>query len=569
MTQAIDALIVGAGPVGLTMAAELERHGLRCRIIDKSPVATDKSKALVVWTRTLELLENIGLAEKFVESGMLLDGSTIYADGEPKIHLVMDVAHTRFPRPVMIPQCGTEGLLTEHLASRGIRVERSTELLRFLQTSSGVTAVLQRADGTSEEVTASWLLGCDGAHSTVRHQLGMEFTGDAEENDWMLADVHISGNLAANEVSIFWHKDGILAFFPFAPGRFRMIADLGLARGVGKPPDPTLEEVQATIDRRGPQGLRAHDPVWLSGFRIHERKVSDYRAGRVFLAGDAAHIHSPAGGQGMNTGMQDAVNLAWKLALVQKGRGHESPLLDSYSQERSEVGDMVLRSASAATKIATLRNPISQFVRNHTASFLGSFSFFRQRATNALTELSVNYPHSPLSGEHRGVAQLAWLTSGIKPGDRVPDAILTSGASGALERLSSLLHGTQHHLLLLAGRSERGAIESLAEISRLARKQYGDLLKTHLLFPGSTLHHDQASLAIAFDDVWLDAQHTVHAQHAVHEPALVLVRPDNYVGFRSQPASWEALLAHLARQLIPLSAPSALQTIAPPLAAAR
>jgi len=271
----------------------------------------------------------------------------------------------------------------------------------------------------------------------------------------------------------------------------------------------------------------------------------------VFLAGDAAHIHSPAGGQGMNTGMQDAVNLAWKLAMVQRGDGKAVPLLDSYSQERSEVGDMVLRNATAATKLATLRNPISQFVRNHTASFLGSFSFFRQRATSALTELAVNYPHSPLNGEHRGLTQLAWLTHGVKPGDRLPDAILTGGNSGELEHLANILHGTGHQLLLLSGTTDQSGIEKLVEISRLARKQYGEILKTQLIVPSSTLHNNQTSLALAFDGVWLDAQHTVHSQHAVHEPALVLVRPDGYVGFRSQPATWESLLSHLVKQFVP------------------
>src|SRR5262249_1437619 len=151
---------------------------------------------------------------------------------------------------------------------------------------------------------------------------------------------------------------GVLAFFPFAPGRCRVIADMGTAGGAGRPPDPTLAEVQAVVDERGPAGVRLSEPHWLAGFRIHERKVADYRGGRVFLAGDAAHIPSPAGGQGMNTGMQDAWNLAWKLALVQSGRGRPAPLLDSYGRERGAVGEMVLRQAAGMTRAATLRNPI-------------------------------------------------------------------------------------------------------------------------------------------------------------------------------------------------------------------
>lgn len=549
----LDALIVGAGPVGLTMAAELRRHGLTCRIIDKAPTATDKSKALVVWTRTLEHLENMGLAEKFVDAGMLLDGATIHADGEPKIHLTMDVQHTRFPRPLMIPQSKTEALLAEHLRMHGVQVERSTELLHFSEQAEHVEAVLKRADGTEEAVTASWLLGCDGAHSTVRHQLQMEFSGSAEPNDWLLADVHVRSGLPAAEISIFWHALGILVFFPFESGRYRVIADIGFAKDLSKPADPTLADVQRVVNERGPEGVELYDPIWLAGFRINERKVANYRAGRVFLSGDAAHIHSPAGGQGMNTGMQDAVNLAWKLALVQKGRGLAAPLLDSYSEERSAVGDTVLRAAGMLTRVATLRNPISQFVRNHTASMLGSFSIFRQRATNALTELAVNYPHSPLSSEHHALHVLSWLTGGIKPGERVPDAILVAAKNGALERLSTLLHGTEHHLFYFIGKSDPSAFMLLADICHQVQHKFQGLIQSHLLVPAGAIPHDQMAQVEVYDGVWLDAQRTVHGQHAIHEPALVLVRPDGYVGFRCQPASWETLLTHLRKQLVPVT----------------
>jgi hypothetical protein len=211
-------------------------------------------------------------------------------------------------------------------------------LTDIIESAEHVGAIMEGV--TLETLTTDWLIGCDGAHSVARKQLGLQFTGEAEPNDWVLADVHIDGEIANDEISAYWHSDGVVIFFPFAPGRFRVIADLGRAKGPEKPADPSLADAQQLVDRRGPQGLRLHDPVWLSGFRINERKVAQYSKGRVLLAGDAAHIHSPAGGQGMNTGMQDAFNLAWKVALVQKGLGQSSPLLASYTTERSAVGEM-------------------------------------------------------------------------------------------------------------------------------------------------------------------------------------------------------------------------------------
>jgi 2-polyprenyl-6-methoxyphenol hydroxylase-like FAD-dependent oxidoreductase len=192
-------------------------------------------------------------------------------------------------------------------------------------------------------------------------------------------------------VSIFWHDEGLLAFFPIDRDRFRVIADTGTAKNHAPKADLTLAQTQSKVDERGPGGLTLSDPIWLANFRINERKVSDYRRGRVMLAGDAAHIHSPAGGQGMNTGMQDAFNLAWKLALVQRGDGQAEPLLQSYSVERSAVGDQVLRNAEQLTALATLRGPIAQSLRNHIAPILGSFQFVQEKIRNDWFELSINY----------------------------------------------------------------------------------------------------------------------------------------------------------------------------------
>ena len=376
------------------------------RIVDKAAARTDKSKALVLWPRTLELLRHGGYVEPFLKAGNVAHGAQL-SDGKNIVARVkMDGIDTVYPYALMIAQSETERVLEETLASRGVKVERSVSMESFSEKSSGgLEAVLRKADGTSETVQADWLLGCDGAHSTTRHALGFTFEGSTQDSDWYLADIHVTGLEPTDMLHIFWHRDGILAFFPITPGRWRVIADLGPATGSGHHPDPTLEEIQAMVAHRGNPGIKLKDPVWLAAFRINERKVKDYGRGRVFLAGDAAHIHSPAGGQGMNTGMQDAFNLAWKLNLVIKGIAKPS-LLDSYSTERSAVGEMVLRNAGRMTEAAIARNPVIQSLRNAMVKFALSFPQIGHVMADTLSELNIAYPESPLS--RRGRPSRAW-----------------------------------------------------------------------------------------------------------------------------------------------------------------
>ncbi len=409
-------LISGAGPIGLTMANELARYGIAVRIVDKSAARTDKSKALVLWSRTLELLDHGGYVEPFLEAGMPGHGAQV-SDGRNIVARVrLDGIDTPYPYALMIAQSETERVLEEQLAKRGVTVERSVTMETFAEKGAGIEAVLRKADGTSETVQADWLLGCDGAHSTTRHGLGFTFEGTTMDSDWWLADVHVTGLAPQDIMHIFWHRDGILAFFPITPGRWRVIGDLGPATGSEHHADPTLEEVQAMIDHRGSPGIVLKDPVWLAAFRINERKVKQYSRGPIFLAGDAAHIHSPAGGQGMNTGMQDAFNLSWKLNLVMNGIARPS-LLDSYSIERSAVGDMVLRNAGRMTEAAVARNPIVQGLRNTIVKFAAGFPQVCHVMAGTLAELNIAYPDSPLSvaGAHHA--------HGTKPGMRWPERL--------------------------------------------------------------------------------------------------------------------------------------------------
>jgi 2-polyprenyl-6-methoxyphenol hydroxylase-like FAD-dependent oxidoreductase len=408
-------LVVGAGPVGLTMAAELARYGVPVRIIDKAPARTDKSKALVIWSRTLELIDRMGCGAAFVEAGIKMRGASIIAGGHQIAHISLTALQTPHPYGLMLPQSETERLMEQHLNATGVQVERQVELTRFTPGTDSVTASLRHPDGRDETLDVAWMIGCDGAHSSVRHGLALQFEGDTLPSTWILADIHLAGNpTPADEIATYWHANGILAIFPITPGRFRIIGDIGTAAPDEHPKDPTLDDVQALLDQRGPGGIKASDPVWLSGFTINERKVSDYRSGRIFLAGDAAHVHSPAGGQGMNTGMQDACNLAWKLALVCHGLATPEPLLGSYSTERSEIGRQVLRDAGRLTAVATLRGGILQTLRNHAASLALGLAPVQRAMTNTIAELSIGYPNGPLnrSGKSRHAGPAA--------GQRVP-----------------------------------------------------------------------------------------------------------------------------------------------------
>ncbi len=486
MADRSTVLIAGAGPVGLTLANELVRRGVAVRIVDKAAARTDKSKALVLWSRSLELFDDAGYVEPFLSAGMPAHGAQISTGDEVVARVSLDSVDSRFPYALMIPQSETERILEERLAAQGVTVERSVELTAFADDGLSVEATLKKADGASETPDVDWLVGCDGAHSAVRHGLGFAFEGSTQESQWALADGHISGLAPNDRLHIFWHRDGILAFFPIVGDRWRVVADLGLATGGAQQADPTLAEINALLAHRGSPSFAMSAPVWLAAFRINERKVRDYRKGRVFLAGDAAHIHSPAGGQGMNTGMQDAFNLAWKLALV-IGGGAKASLLDSYSPERTAVGDRVLRNAGRLTEAATLRNPLLQGIRNTLAKFAAGFPVVQHRMANQLAEMDIGYPDSPLTLQHGSVAM------GPKAGERWPHR-LPPAAAGAR--------------FLAVGPAEAAT-----------------------------------ALAAAFPDLVVAAP----AGDPGHTVALRLIRPDGYVGFAGTADDRPLAEAYLAR----------------------
>jgi len=488
-----NVLVVGAGPVGLTTAAELARYGVSVRIVEKAAQRTDKSKAIVIWSRSLEMLDRMGCTASFLSAGFKVTGANISAGGKQIAHVSVEGVASPHPYALMVPQCDTERLLAEHLNTVGVKVERNVELAGFVANADGVVAALRGPDGKEEKFVSGWLIGCDGAHSAVRHHLGMEFVGETMPSNWILADVHLSGlPKHLGDIAVSWHSAGILVTFPIVPPRYRIIADVGNSPGAATPHDPTLPEVQAILDERGPGGLTASNPIWLAAFHINERKVAEYRAGRVFLTGDAAHIHSPAGGQGMNTGIQDACNLAWKLALVCRGTCAAEPLLASYSDERSAVGDMVLKGAGRLTQVAIMRGAVKQSIRNHVASLVFGLSPVLKKMADAVTELSIGYPESPLNGGgqhlHRGPLE----------GERAPirDKERPVGA------------GATPRFVIFA--------QSDGKIAKQLVARFADLLEPDLREP-------------------------------FHAGGLWLVRPDGYVALATKQDRWDEVAKYLDR----------------------
>lgn len=392
-------LVVGAGPVGQTMALELARYGVPVRLVDKMAERSDKSRAVGVWPRTLELLDRAGsISGELIALGNKVEAANILAGQTQIARITLKGVETPYPFALMLPQYDTESALEKHLEGHGVRSELGVELTSFEQQANGVTAVLTHPDGKVENTRFGWLVACDGSHSAIRHELNLAFPGDTIGTDWCLGDFHMTGlAFPLTDLVTYWHEDGPLVMFPMAPGRYRLIASLGPSTGT-PPAAPTIEAFQALLDRRGPGGVTLTDAIWISAFRINERQIANYRNGRVFLAGDAAHVHSPAGAQGMNTGMQDAFNLAWKLALVCRGLASAPALLDSYQPERHAVGAEVIESSGRLTKVALIANPVARFLRDTIGHFILGLQPVQHAVAETMTELSTGYPESPLNG---------------------------------------------------------------------------------------------------------------------------------------------------------------------------
>ncbi|MFC0505079.1 FAD-dependent monooxygenase [Micromonospora costi] len=523
--NSVQVLVVGAGPTGLALASQLMAFGAQVRLIDRAWDRAHESRALAIQPRTLEVLRNLGVTDKLVAAGNPAMRMSLHTHGRERSVPLFDLGmqDTAYPYLLFLSQAETERLLGQHLNDVGVHIERGVELVGLERGVDGAVASLRHGDGREEHVTARYVVGCDGAHSTVRHLAGIGFEGGTYPQTFVLADLE-ADSLDGGAAHAFLAERGMLFFFPLGhPASWRMLLMRPPADPTPSDAPVTLNEMQTLADSYTGGRIRLHDPVWMTNFRLHHRAAARYRAGPVFLAGDAAHIHSPAGGQGMNTGVQDAVNLGWKIAHALRGDS-DPALLDTYELERAPVGRMVLRFTDRAFTIATSTNPLVRLARTRVAPALIPVvmapRFVRSIAFRTISELSITYRHSPLSTQGHGAPR-----RGPRPGDRLPDTPLSSDGP----TLHQLTAASGWHLVL-CGPPHAWPSSATAQLDRYA-------LTVHGLGAPDPTAAGQSAAAPAIRRLGVTNG----------SAALYLVRPDGHIGYRSGGDDLSGLLAYLDR----------------------
>ena len=372
------------------MANECARRGLTWRLIETRSSQSMYSKALAIFPRTLEILDMAGLAGPFTEVANRVTSVAVVAHGRTLAHMPFAPGESPYPFIAMVPQNVTEQLLLAQLQARGGAVEYETSFVTAVERDDHVVATLSH-NGERQQLTARFVVGCDGAHSAVRHLLSLPFDGAAYDALFMLADVQTNDALPADQLQLCPSEFGPAAVFPMSATRRRIVATIESAEGEA----PSLELVQRILRERAPRELEASGLHWSSYFRIHHRHVAQLRVGRMFIAGDAAHIHSPFGGQGMNTGMHDAWNLVWKLDLVLHGHGDDR-LLESYGAERLPVIRQVIETTHALTRAMGTPNRLAQALRDAVIPMVSRLAPFQHAFVQRLSELGIAYRGSPI-----------------------------------------------------------------------------------------------------------------------------------------------------------------------------
>lgn len=534
MTDA-DVLIAGAGPIGLTAAIELCRRGIRIRIVDPLLRPPQYAKAVGIQPRTLEVFEGMGVLEEVLATGIEMRGQVVYLNGDEVMRIDLDLPPGIPYRFLATPQYETERILGRRLAEFGVTVERGVKLTGFDQDDDGVSARVSGPDG-EQSLRVGYLLGADGAHSLVRKTLGLSYEGGAFTEQYMLGDIEVDWSQPAGYGIRSMHQadgktDDMLVCIPLpGRGRYRVSAlvpeDLasapttggdGVAHGFEGARAPELSHLQAVLDRLSPEPTTAKNLRWSSVFRISHRIVDAYSRGRVFVAGDAAHIHPPTGAQGMNTGIQDAHNLAWKLALAVTGDA-ASDLLASYDVERRPVGEEVV-----GRTVHSAREGI------------GADSADPDYVIKREGQLLIDYAGSPIVGDDTG-------RPGPQPGQRAPDATgLLRDVVNAPIRLFPALDRVRHAALIYAdaacGPDSVGAIEAVATATTQAARE--DLQVFVIAAPDAPLGPTVLPLL-------RDAAGEFAKAYVPEGPSIFVVRPDGYLGYRGPLADGDGVAAYLA-----------------------
>jgi 2-polyprenyl-6-methoxyphenol hydroxylase-like FAD-dependent oxidoreductase len=530
-----EVLVVGAGPTGLLAALLLRRQGIDVRIVDRNAEPSRESRAFAVSARTLELFASLGLVDALLQRGVIDTGIGFYVSGEWVGGLDFDHASapdTPFRFILMLPQTETEAVLLDALDDAWLAVEREVEVTGLTLQADGVRVEAQDPSGAATTLHARYVIGADGAHSIVRHALDLRFEGAPYPQNFLLGDVAVDWPLDHGRFRVFVHADRIGLYFPLdGTGMSRvMTTDLRANPDEHAAPELALPELQAAFAEATCLPVTLSKPEWLTRFRTHHRAVDRYREGPVFVAGDAAHIHSPAGGQGMNTGLQDAANLAWKLVSVLRG-GASDALLDSYGSERLPVAQEVLRFTdrifSAAAGQAGWRARLRDALAPMLVGPASALDVVQDRAFRKFAQIDIAYaPGAAVADLPKGPAP--------RPGERAPNAQLTRHRD-----LFDLLSGYRFHVLALSRRrlsaDEAGSLaDALASLS-------GERVAAHLLARMTVGTHgavERVERADLFERYGLAAE---DAQ------ALLLVRPDGVVAWRAESLDLPACIVFLRR----------------------
>jgi len=498
-----DSLIVGAGPTGLALATELRRFGLPVRLIDKADRPAQWSQALVVQARTLEQFDPYGIADQVVAQGRKITKAQIWSNARQIAVLDFAQIPSRFPYLLFLPQNETEELLTAHLRSLGVEIERQVELIGFENADDGIgiSAKMRYSDGIVERERFRWMVGCDGAHSTVRAGMGVAFEGTTSSLNFQLGDLRLAGqDVPGDELQVHLHRGGdVLALGRLQDDICRVVLALHRQQTTDQQRVPELEDFN-TAFKRCSLRITAEAAIWKAPFSVNQRKAAQYRQGNVFLAGDAAHIHSPVGGQGMNTGIQDAANLAWKLATVEQG-GHVG-LLDSYNEERGRVGEELLRGTARGLRLATTSNLLLERVRDFLIHRATQSQRIQTAMGRTISEVSISYRGS-------SIVRTQGVNGPLHARDRMPDAVCKETGHMLLEALRE-----PSHLLITVDQSVPEITKGLRQITALALK--------------SRSHEWAPSIERLLGS----------------GPRIYLVRPDGYIGFAGTSAKALRRYAH-------------------------
>lgn len=514
-----NVLIVGAGPTGLMLANQLARRSVPALIVDRHAGPSIQTKALGVQARTLEIYAHLGIADRALEMGKPATGADLWTRGRRAARLPLgDIGEGLSPYPYMLVlgQDDNERLLGGILTERGISIQWNSELVALEQKKDHVAATLKGPDGATREVRAAWVAGCDGARSTVRELNRIEFQGAPYEHVFFVADTRMTGPMVPGELNVYLWRDGFHLFFPMrGTDHWRIVGILPEAlRGRET---ISIDDVIPSIRHEAGSGLSFQECSWLSTYRIHHRRAQSFRDGRCFLLGDAAHIHSPVGAQGMNTGLQDAYNLAWKLALVVTGRAG-APLLDSYEAERIPVARRLLASTDRFFSIVVANSRLAGLARTRVLTKVMGFAMhlepIRRLAFRTISQIGISYRESPLSTDRPGLSG-----NGPRAGDRFPWLRVRFSPEGPEEDLFGKLDDTRFTRIVI-GRfpSEEGD------------PALGDLVRT---------------LAIPSDG----PNATVLERARIPRRASYLLRPDGHIGIAGTDLDAAAMKRYLSERI--------------------